>query len=443
MKKLTLILALFLIASFAITMLASCGINTDTDPNADTGYRYEDDDDDNNKKNDDDEEEDNDRPTRPSNPDDDTPTIPDDDTPVNPPATAEVGGIRVSQTTYSSESKAISGFLASEIAGEVTTPTLVSYDTVEELTPAAIAELPLGDIQPSEVKSASRVIVTYEDTYVDGGATRTATSSDELTKEIYVLKVGTKYRYLTTTPKTGETLTKAYYDSLFNAEFFKNTTVHCKMIMDSYFYMNENLVDLSGKMESITYYNRNAIHVQITGTEGILTGTNSDCYYVLVNMPGETENKYNYYLIDPTNSSNGWTCSLSLPEKYMYDYSGEYASESLGIPAMDYSYFIKTETGFKVNPEKLKSFYQTVFDTLIGSIGDFTVNSGSMEFIVNNNQISSYRITLDTDVEHSGITQSMCEDITYTFYDVGTTAPVVLPDDLVDYIESTGATIVE
>ena len=167
----------------------------------------------------------------------------------------EIGGVSetyegaISSNSYNSEEEAAEAFVSEEVAGDsnvniVSTTVQQGYKGSEIQTVIAQQKLPIEDT--SDIQSIAKMEVTYSVDSGDTYASPMAMASNSNKKvTVYVIKYSTHWEYYSPAPTTGSTITKSYYDSVFNSDAWMN----CTYDMD----MNMNMdVKASGQGQSVT-----------------------------------------------------------------------------------------------------------------------------------------------------------------------------------------------
>ncbi len=340
----------------------------------------------------------------------------------------------VSEESYSSADEAARDYVYQEIVGEQDV-TIESTTSKGELNNSEIDRLNL----PADVTEGMQSVEKLEVEYTvyssamqsDNNGEIVPLASDTLntTKKVvvYVIKYEHDWKYFTPCPVTGDTLSKSYYDSVFDNDKYQN----CTMVTN-----REMLVDIKGTgadggyivtMTQIIKHADGKVYfeqiIEITAT-GAYVGMEDD-----LGIPrGELyaymeENEYGNmvcYVKQGKNSTEwyeGYLHTIGFGSiKDLTPFSNQY---------LDYTYFTKTDFGFTLQDENAQKYIDKALSGVTSSIqGDWDYNMYS-EYYVSEGVLSGMRSDIEVafDVVQSGIAISMLETLTenITCKDYGTT----------------------
>jgi len=264
----------------------------------------------------------------------------------------------VSTTSYQSASVAAQAYISEQLVGG-NQAQILSVGEGVELTTDEIAALNLPlDIQDGITK-VEEVEVEYRVTQGDAVVLSSGEVSGTKVK-VYVIKYDNDWKYFTPLPVTGDTISKNYYNSIFNLEQYRNctyvtsqkTTINIKMSM-------------SGMSFSMKMVNDADMTYKIAGNE----------IYVKMNM--KTSNDLMPEL-DVSESiemyikkeSNTVSCMVKMGETWvdgdleMIDIDSWEDMIPFADQYLDYTYFVKTDFGFELAPEYLEKYIQHVMDEM-------------------------------------------------------------------------------
>lgn len=325
----------------------------------------------------------------------------------------EIGGVSetyegvISSNSYNSAEDAITGYLTEEVAGNsnvsiVGTPTKKAVSNKENEQIRALVE------NASDIQSIEKMEVTYSvdsgDTYVSPMA-MASNSNKKVT--VYVIKYSTHWEYYSPAPTTGSTITKSYYDSVFNSDAWKNCTYDMDMNMNmdvkaSYQGQTETM-KMTMTMSQFAQYTEDKVYIEMetTTTMSGMGQSETENTYTAIYLEQIEDELVCYTKMDKNAS---WELSYS----YNFDEIDEFRPFATGY--LDYSYFTKTDYGFELSGENSKKF---ISETLAG-MGDNIVPSSYLDqmkldmfckYYVSNGVLSGMRedATLSMNISESGV----------------------------------------
>ncbi|MBO5411784.1 MAG: hypothetical protein J6A38_01710 [Clostridia bacterium] len=313
----------------------------------------------------------------------------------------EIGGVSetyvgaVSETSYATAQEAATAYVAEEIVGSADA-TVINAESKGELTSEQVTALQLpADIQEG-MQSVEKLEVEYsvaENSYMD-----TLNTNKKVT--VYVIKYANDFKYYSPMPVTGETITKSYYDSVFDYEKYKNctysmdmtTTYEISLSIPSYGSME---MDMTMTMHQFAKYAEGKIYLEqsmtmtVDGDELLTEGmgdfeemNESLCVY-LEEVDGETV----CYVKTDVNGTE-WN-PTELHEIGFYDLE---ELTPFYDQYLDYTYFTKTNYGFEISSERMEKFLAETFE-----MADMSAYAGMLDidllvkYYVNQGALSGMR----------------------------------------------------
>ncbi len=334
----------------------------------------------------------------------------DGDEASDPPDTFFNGAL--SEDAYVSASDAAKGFLEKEVAGEVTDAVFVAYEKKGDLTENEIADLDLTADEKAAVEHAERGEIEYAEREAEG--VRTAAFAHRKVK-VYVIYINSAYRYYSPALENGDVLTKAYYDAVFDRSKYVNFT------LDSVSVSSATYKQMGIKLTLSSYTNRQVIKYDGKYAYSVVTDTSKTLTVT------ETTEKEWFYVFD----GDAYGRIIGLYEKTD---GGEwisvlFSSVNVGdmgvVPSNDYSYFVKTTSGFKVNEEKYSMFMNDVLDMLSDSLDTEKPVSSlrvNCEFFVRDGKLSRQVLNGTFKLTDEGANADGKIKVTQTYRDFGMTA---------------------
>lgn len=258
------------------------------------------------------------------------------------PAYSETFVGAVSQAVYESKDAAAEAFLENEINGVTTQATLVDVAVKKELTQEEVAALPLDEETKSELASVEEVTISYRSESIDTFAVREADTADVLSTRAYLLTyTDGAYRYFVPPLLTGETLTKSYYESVFDPEKYLNCT---------FTFHSTGIQGPGVDWDVVAKIAENGYCEQDTAKMGLMKERLE--VWEFYAQPWA-------YSVDDYDGE-GYECGREkMSESEFSESMKETAGYILGTwfgGDIDYTYFEKTETGFAVRADKAVDF---------------------------------------------------------------------------------------
>lgn len=386
----------------------------------------------------------------------------------------------LSAETYASPELAAKAFIDAEVSGDVTDATFVSYTKTADLTEEEVEALDIPAAEKAEIASVEKGEVKYT---VASNASVLTSASDEKQYIVVIVKYNNQtVKYYSPVLNTGDPLTKSYYDQVFSPDNFKNVTISYKMdipinvsTMGLKFTTKTNM-KINAKWDEDTYGYVKAEMVMDLGSLGALAGAGSktkivteqfyvndktsrfyECSFSRITSEGKTSE----WSITGRPKDPDWTYDESdesgessddegnedneYDEDYDWDDDWDFGDDeddgvlTKFLPAFDYSYFVKTKTGFKINSEKLSEsldiILQDAFDQSgMGSIGiKLGKTSATANYYVSDGKITESVVTANCkySLDSDGIRAdyNLKEKLVIKYTDYGKTV-VSVPGDI-------------
>lgn len=284
----------------------------------------------------------------------------------------EIGGASetfvgaLSEETYSSAEEAAHAYIAEEVVGEkeANIITTVSNGT---LSTNEIKEAGIPDSLLNGADAVEELEITYtvtENEFLESGITLLAeTLNKQKTVKVYVIKYGVNWQYFTPRPVTGQTISKTYYDSVFNVEKYKNCTFKNVQTVRSdvnYSGSGESGSQITEtKVEQLLKYADNKIYMEIiTSTYDSTQGSEPTVQKIYAYLE-DVDGSISCYV--KQNDSEWMMGSL-----YALGFSSLDELTPFYDQYLDYTYFTKTDYGFSLSDENATSY----IDEVLG--GEFT-----------------------------------------------------------------------
>ena len=336
----------------------------------------------------------------------------------------------LSTESYSSATYAAQAFVANEIDSDSSHATFQSYTKTADLTEDEIAKLNLTEEQIADVKTAEKGTIYYTKSTPSASLLSSAPADSGLKSQtIYIVEFNTpaaggSIKYLAPLPQSGEAVTKSYLESVFNPEYYKNCTNTYEMPIT--IKMSQGGMSMTLEM-SVKY----TIRLTETAAEMVVT----------IKMPVVT----NYGITYETRTVTSYLVDSQSGIKQATYYNGSwsvsnYTSESgiekiadmsvANLPEADYSYFVKTGTGFKMSEEFLNNLMDDLLDEadIDEYLGSGFTHSISAEYYVSEGKLDNAQVVLRMSGVVEGLDTVITIKATNRFANYGTTT-VTIPAD--------------
>ena len=292
----------------------------------------------------------------------------------------EIGGVSetyqgaVSQNNYSSANEAATSFVETEIVGE---------KEVEVVNTAKVADLNNDQIAALNIDTTGVVgVEEYEVEYseleaVPYAATAAAPSNTKKVK-VYIIKYENHWEYYSPCPVTGETITKSYYDSVFDAESYTNCTYSDTMTMDMVTTATASSQGISVTMTmtmnmtttKTAKYADGKIYFEETTTSTMKmemaeypqfnqTETTTSTLYQYIEQVGDKIIFHEKMVED--GETDGWE---SYDDFYAVNWNDLKDLMPFADNYLDYTYFTKTDFGFQIDGEQAQRYLQESLEQL-------------------------------------------------------------------------------
>ena len=333
----------------------------------------------------------------------------------------------LSSNSYENQENAAKAFLNTEIAS---TETHVSYkDSSKEkdLTAEEVTAMNLT-VEEGTVEKVEKWQISYSKTETNSKTADDA-SGEKLayvTVYIVVIKIAPngdttketyEYRYYVPLPEKGEALSRSYYDSVFDDDKYENCTFTYKMTSTSKMSIIKQTMTVEYKM----YLTADAVMI--------------DAKVVMPSASNEPSQSLTYYFVKDGRGVkilNGSTTSTTLYSAFnVSEISDLYTSQ---MEDAIYSFFIKTDYGFKMNEDKLSDLFDNALEIAGNGSGiDFGKSSAKYEFYVAEGRLDHAVCDVKVNCKYQGYSMTINAKQKYSYSDFGTTT-VTIPDDVQAYL---------
>ena len=262
----------------------------------------------------------------------------------------------VSTQSYSTPERAANAFVQQQVVGNQ------QANVVNTKSNGALSQTQIDDLNlPESVQDGIVSVEQMEVEYSTSATTYTNTSTQTKTVTVYVIKYANEWKYYTPAPIVGDTISKSYYDSVFNSEAYANCTftttttanLNLALVVNIDLTMTQTVMHEDGKifLEQSTY----------------------------LSALGQEESNYLALYIEETGSSfrcyakTSETASWQSVNLYQVGFNSLQELTPFYDSYLDYTYFTKTDYGFRMADENAKQYIQQTLakeDALKEFIGD-------------------------------------------------------------------------
>lgn len=345
-----------------------------------------------------------------------------------------VGGVSetfkgsVSEESFSSPDDAAEAFVSEELAGNASA-TVHEVKSNGELSAKQIKALNI----PEEILDGSDAVEEMEVSYsleekseLARGGNIVMLGSEKLNKQatvkVYVIKYEKNWKYFSPMPITGETISRSYYDSVFNYEKYKNCTMEMNASADAELVVAGESVKITMSFRQLIKYADGKVYIEE------ITETTVD---------GQTEKDEIYGYLETVDSVVQCYVKLSKDGDWMLSDLSKIGFSSLDELTpfydqyLDYTYFTKTDYGFALADENAQQYFEQALADIFSSISSLIDRDGMnldmfAEYYVSDGVLSGMRVEagIDMTIVNDGneITSfKMRENATTTCTDYGKT----------------------
>ena len=331
----------------------------------------------------------------------------------------------VSEETYDSPEEAATAFIDEELVGDKDAD--IQSVKTKELSDREISKLDI----PAALLNGSDAVeeVEVEYTVEDDDTLESRNGLENLAKlnkskkiKVYVIKYGTDWKYFSPMPVTGDTISKSYYDSVFQAERYKNCTLESTGDVTAVITADGQTMEMTIKTYQLIKHADGKIYMeQKIDMDQFGSATNQIIYAYMEEQEDGTILCYvkldeDEDWFETSFSSIGFTSLEQLAPFY-----DQY---------LDYTYFTKTDFGFALSDENARSYFTQALGDALGSMNDL-IDPDKMkldmyaEYYVSEGVLSGMRVDADVNmtINEGGSTAQLTEKVSNvtTCTDYGTT----------------------
>ncbi len=319
----------------------------------------------------------------------------------------------ISSHTYTTQEDAAEGFIEVELTGNEDV-VITNSQSKGTLTNEEVNALAISDADREGIVEVEKLSVTYSKESVSSVAKTADTLDTSKTVDIYIIKYPNNFKYYSPAPITGETVTKSYYDSIFNSENYTNCTLtYSTKIEATVKLMKVKLYSYTYELSQTIKHDSDKIYLEQrisqksegqvqTGNMGLVTDPYLAAYIEVVD--GQ-----NVCYVKTSEESTSWNkgnltqIGFNRLEE-LRPFYGQF---------LDYTYFTKTDYGCAIAEENAKKYVNETLSndqTVSQYLDDMTIDMFA-KYYVANGVLSGVRqdIKLTLDMKVEGISTSVDE----------------------------------
>lgn len=295
----------------------------------------------------------------------------------------------VSEESFETKEEAVEAFVNEQIVGTSQAAVIESTVSKGELSDTEIAALNLPADIAGDVDSVEELEVTYTETSYYSAIADSTTGSKKIT--VYIVKCGPDFKYFTPCPVDGETITKSYYESVFDNEKYAN----CTYVNSSYLKLEAQGQTMEMTLTQTIKRDGNKIYIK-----QIVEG---DPTLVAQALPFGTDEYMEVYIEKSESGSTTTKVKMSADGSWQDSNLVFTVDPFAGQDRLDYSYFSKANFGFALKGENAIKFYRSYAN---GYIPDDAKLDLYAEYYVKEGVLSGMRMEYSADItqEAYGVT---------------------------------------
>lgn len=331
----------------------------------------------------------------------------------------------VSVETYNGAEAAAEGFLNNEVAGEGTQVTFKSYTKKADLTEEEIDKLAIDDGTKKELTAVEKGEVEYDASTPESVMTYAVTEVKTKRMTIYILTLGSDYKYFAPALQKGDPVTKTYFETVTDLAHFNNVTVVSQSVTKTKIqgmtvtYTMTMDIKIAGKY----CWAKNSYVAEMLGQKEDMSGILPWTEAFFVFEENFTNAGTTLVYLKGVNGSTVWQG----PTDSAIDMAEQLTQQ------FDYTYYIKTGGGFKLSDEKFSLYMQQQLEQ-IENVDTSAPVTGTSTFYVGDGKLSKSVTTLNYKMIAQGqkYDANLVSTETYSAYGTTTvTVPegITLPSD--------------
>lgn len=325
----------------------------------------------------------------------------------------------LSEETYQTADAAAEAFLENEIAASDTQVQFVSYQKTKDISDEELASFDLDGVHAEDIGSKEWGTITYEAALRSAGVSVSSlasqTSAATLKVKVGMFEIGDTYRYFVPVAGTGEMISKSYFESVFDSSKYANCTQTFEMVVKS-------SASAKGQKFSLAITTKCTVKIAEDAAEMKMTvsgaaGQNASDATVTVYLFKKGDGIAAYADV------NGYW-----QEYYELGISSWDEVYEMNLDDfIDYSYFEKTATGFKLAPMKFELFMEQFMEENMGAAMEDLGLTASMDldgeatYFVTDGRLSKASVKVSVKMSQGGVSASASGSGVNTFSDFGTT----------------------
>ena len=320
----------------------------------------------------------------------------------------------VSEDSYSTPEDAAVAFVENEVVGEKNAE-IVNLVSKGDLSNSEVDDLEIPEEMAEGIQSVELIEVEYDISDYSVNASnvenlaKASTTSKTYKVKVYVIKYTVDWKYFVPMPVTGDTISKSYYDSVFDSSKYANCTFENTSIVtaevDAKAEGQKQKMTMKIEMYQIVKYADNKVYFEqrTTSTQegtGMETTTEESVLYAYME---EVDGRFVTYV---KNGVDGYWTEGDL---VMVGVSNMKELRPFYNQYLDYTYFTKEAYGFKLGQESAREYMRQALSATagLGNLIDIDTMDIDMyaEYYVNEGALSGMRMdaVIGMDMEQQGV----------------------------------------
>lgn len=215
---------------------------------------------------------------------------------------------------------------------------------------------------------------------------------------VYVIKFADYFKYFSPRMINGDTLTKSYYDSIFNEEKYKNCTMNMEMEMNVQASGQGESFSATVKFSTVTKLENGKIYMEqkAQSDNELFASMNKDIKIYL-------EEKSDGSILCYVNQAGTWQ-ETNMRAIGFTDFE---SLTPFHDQYLDHSYFTKTDYGCKLGKENFSAYMNQAMKNLLNNSLLSGMNmdlDGYVDYYVSEGVLSGTRTSIDMDMSVEGVT---------------------------------------
>lgn len=337
-----------------------------------------------------------------------------------------------SEQVYATDKEAVEGFLATEISGGAVKAELVDFEEKGELSESELEGLDKEVLnEGDEIVSAKSVEVTYKREKKAAVTSLAEEEDDMLVFTVYIIEISPhgatvhEYRYYVPRAKDGDVLTRSYYEDLLDSEKYVNCTQVYTNVMKMT--MPDMTSSTPDNIKTTTQEMKSAYTIKVADNKASLEMTMPDLTsYDPTNPTTLLTYRHLWGYFEYGTEFNVWASAdgtsyvkAATNPFVQYGITDIKSFAVMCLPKLDYSYYEKTDYGFKIQDDFMNEYVGKTLNQAVGYGADV---KAELRIYVTDGRVSKMEASASVSMSAEGITIGSSTEEKLEFKDFGTTS---------------------